>query len=74
MLDALHVVLISIIFFLILYLVYISSLENDIKLRNVYIKKKFENNFDSDNDNDLPFVNKPIVVYKMEYRNRNLTL
>jgi len=71
MLDALHIILISIIFFLILYVVYLVNLE---KLTHVNNKDKTEINSDSDNDNDLPFVNKPIVAYKMEYRNRNLTL
>ena len=71
MLDALHITLISIIFFLILYVIHLYNLE---KLTHVNIKKNFENNVDSETDIDLPFGNKPIVVYKMEYRNRNLTL
>jgi hypothetical protein len=70
MLDELHIIFISIILLLILYLVYLANLE---KLKIDNVKNNADNN-ESDTEYNVPFINKPIVVYKMEYRNRNLTL
>jgi hypothetical protein len=85
MLDELHVILITIIFSLILYIITrfntLPKNSSDKTYSNLFNQENrhdIENNIESDtsnvSENEIRYDNKPIVVYKMEYRSRNSSL